>query len=179
MMYHAFSSPTANALSGLGVCTLTSPDGTTCLIDTPDPFATGSGEAGTEGSGIPGSPSSYETPAGSSNVGTSNQQPYNFNYPAGYQSPAIPVGTPATGFNWGFLTPVASSLANIFGTRYAVPQLNPGQSISTGPGGTIITQQPAGVPVAGLPATVGGISTTSLLLFGGIGLVMVMLMKKK
>ena len=89
-------------------------------------------------------------------------------------------GNASTGFNWGSIfAPLSNLAANVLGTRYAVPQLNAGQTIQTGPGGTLITQQPAGVPATGgLLTGSTGISTTTLVMLGGVVMVVLLISKK-
>jgi hypothetical protein len=68
-------------------------------------------------------------------------------------------------------------LATIAGTRYAVPQLNPGQSITVLPnGGYQVTQQPAGVAASGASLTTSSLlsGSTPLLLIGAVVVVMMM-----
>jgi hypothetical protein len=76
------------------------------------------------------------------------------------------------GFNWqGLLTTGFNDAAKILGTRYAVPQLNAGQYIQSGPNGTVMYQQQPGS--TGFPGglTSGSGSSMGMLLIAGIGLV--------
>ena len=80
---------------------------------------------------------------------------------------------PSTGTNWlTALTQGLTSASSILGARYAVPQLNPGQLIQTGPYGTTMSQSATGTPLTSL----GG--SSSLLLIGGALLVVLMIAKK-
>jgi hypothetical protein len=66
---------------------------------------------------------------------------------------------------------------SILGTRYAVPQLAPGQYYSQSPSGAMTTFQNAtGSSSFGLPS-IGG--SSSLLLWGGAALVLILLMSKR
>jgi hypothetical protein len=76
------------------------------------------------------------------------------------------MGTPGAGFNWeSLLNTGLTDAAGILGTRYAVPQLAPGQTISTTKDGTFMTQLPTGATQA---VTAGLSMTTLLLIVGGI-----------
>ncbi len=68
-------------------------------------------------------------------------------------------GTPygAAGNVWNTISTAIRSATGILGTRYAVPQLNPGQLIQTGPNGQSIMYQ----------GTAGNMSIPSLSSFGG------------
>jgi hypothetical protein len=87
------------------------------------------------------------------------------------------VGTPTTttttggsGF-WNAITQGLRSASGILTARFAVPQLNPGQLIQSGPGGTVMFQGgPNSSPILpGLPGGlgVGGLGIGTLLLVGG------------
>lgn len=103
----------------------------------------------------------------------------------GQNSPAIPVNT---GFNWGSLfgglatagAGIAQNLTKVYATRNAVPQLQPGQSITQLANGTYqITQQPYGLPATGGSLSLGsGINLGgSLPLLIGVGVIAIVLMK--
>lgn len=76
---------------------------------------------------------------------------------------------------WLAINTAIKSATGILGTRYAVPQLNPGQLIQTGPGGTSLLYQ--GSPGTGIPSlsNLGGSGgMLPLLLIGGVVLLVVM-----
>ena len=96
------------------------------------------------------------------------------NYPIAF--PDTPVSTVNTGggsgFNWGSLIqPLSTTATNILTSRYAVPQLNPGQVIQT-PQGFMAQSSPGGILPTGLDLTGSGFGT--MLLIGG-GLLVVVL----
>jgi len=76
---------------------------------------------------------------------------------------------------WTALTQGIANATSILGTRYAVPQLNPGQVIQTGPGGTTFMSQAAAGGALTLPSSIGGVGIGTVLLLGG-GLLLVMMM---
>lgn len=97
-----------------------------------------------------------------------------FDYSTVYVPPASSVGS-GTG---GFLTAI-SPLVGAAVTRLAVPQLNPGQSVTKLANGTqVLTQQAAGYPISAASGSIGvdtGIGGNGmLLLLGGLALVLVM-----
>lgn len=62
---------------------------------------------------------------------------------------------------WTAIAAALTGANKIFATRYSVPQLNPGQTIQTGPYGTVMSQQPAGYPASGgaaLSSSLGSLS---------------------
>ncbi len=74
---------------------------------------------------------------------------------------------------------ILNALTNAAVARLAVPQLNPGQSITTLPNGTqVLTQQASGYPLGASSGQLGlnasGNSSGMLLLLGGLALVLVM-----
>jgi hypothetical protein len=75
------------------------------------------------------------------------------------------------------LTKAFGTAGSILGTRYAVPQLNPGQLIQTGPGGqSIMYQGTAGnmsLPSLGTFGSIGGASLLPLLLIGGLAVLVI------
>lgn len=78
---------------------------------------------------------------------------------------------------WSALTQGLTNATSILGARYAVPQLNPGQVIQTGPGGTsFMSQAQAGGALTTSSSLLGGGlgSGTLLLLIGGIALFVMM-----
>lgn len=77
---------------------------------------------------------------------------------------------------WSAIGGALNNAAGILGTRYAVPQLNPGQMIQSGPYGTTLYQGGANSMYPGLPSLAGGGS--SLLLLGGGALLLIVLMNK-
>lgn len=80
-------------------------------------------------------------------------------------------------FNWGSLiAPLTTSAASILGTRYAVPQLNPGQLIQGN--GMLMYQGANGSTMPSIASLTGG-SSSSLLLIGGAALIAVLMMMKK
>lgn len=95
-------------------------------------------------------------------------------------------GTPGStsGTNVGFWATLAAQIAKagigVTSTRYGVPQLNPGQYIQSGPGGTVMYQQPTSsagsfsLPTS-LSSSMGGM--LPIILIGGV-LLMVMMSKK-
>ena len=66
--------------------------------------------------------------------------------------------------------------SKILSTRYAVPQLNPGQYIQTGPGGSVQYQLAPGQST-GFPglSTLGAGGSSGLLLLGGGALLLIMM----
>ena len=89
----------------------------------------------------------------------------------GSGTPVYPGGNPANSSIWLAISNMVRSATGILGSRYAVPQLNPGQYIQSGPGGTVMYQgsPTSGVP-SGLPSlsNLGGSSMLPLLLVGGV-----------
>lgn len=95
---------------------------------------------------------------------------------AGGYSPSGSGGASGGGINWAA---VFAPISQIFSTRYAVPQLNAGQSITRTIAGTQLTQQPAGVAASGASlglSSTGSLGTLPILL--GVGLLVVLLMNK-
>jgi hypothetical protein len=127
-------------------------------------------------------------PCGTTTTGGGSSTSLNFpQFPGGLPSPGVPVSPPSTipstTPSWLLpLTQALKSAGGIFGARYSVPQLNPGQLIQSGPYGTTMYQAPAGstsLPFnIGLPGSVGGLNIGTLLLIGG-GVVLVMMMNKR
>ena len=100
---------------------------------------------------------------------------------------SVNISTPATtpGFNWGnLLLSAEQSAAKILGTRLAVPQLQAGTVIQTGPGGTTMYAASAGQAV-GLPASISNLSSslssvpTSYWLIGAAVLAALFMVKSK
>lgn len=80
---------------------------------------------------------------------------------------------------WSTITAGLNDASKILNTRFGVPQLSPGQYISTSPYGSTMYQLPAGATGGfNVPSSVGGISTTTLLLLGGALLVVMMVAGK-
>lgn len=74
---------------------------------------------------------------------------------------------------WNSINTAIKSASGILGTRYAVPQLNPGQLIQTGPNGqSLMYQGTAGnmsIPsLSSFGSSLGGGSMLPLLLIGGV-----------
>jgi len=63
--------------------------------------------------------------------------------------------------------------------RYAVPQLTPGQTIQKTAGGTLLTQQAVGYPIASAITAQVSSGTWVLMAAAVIGLVAIMVMRKK
>ena len=101
--------------------------------------------------------------------------------PTGYNGGPTGIYTPSgntSGTNfWDVLSGGLRSASGILGARYAVPQLNPGQLIQTGPYGSVMSQSTNGIPGAASLLGAGGGSSTMLLL-GGAALLVFMLAKK-
>jgi len=91
-------------------------------------------------------------------------------------STAMPSNSP-----WLAIATALKSATGILGTRYAVPQLNPGQLIQTSPSGaTTMYQAPAGSSALNIPGlNLASGSSSTLLLVGGAALVAFMLFSKK
>jgi len=87
-----------------------------------------------------------------------------------------------SGSSYAPLTSVLTSLTNAAATRLAVPQLNPGQSITKlANGSEVLTQQAQGYPLGASTANLGlnaSGDSGMLLLLGGLALVFVMGSKK-
>lgn len=104
---------------------------------------------------------------------------------AGAQTAPITVSSPASAGQSQLYSLVSGGIqgaAQILGTRYAVPQLTPGQYIQRTPQGSVMYQMPTNTSsiTGGLfPATGpgGGVSPTVLLI--GAGLLAVMLFSRK
>lgn len=135
----------------------------------------GSGEAGDEGSNIPGSPTTYESPTNS--TGTI---PNYFGFPTTptQTSPSVPTGNASTGFNWG------GFFAGIFPTIAADATKIGQQAIAT-PGTVITPQGTIAVGTAQGQPSIGSVGVTSslssmmpLLLLAGGAVVLVMIVKK-
>lgn len=75
---------------------------------------------------------------------------------------------------WSALTQGLTASAGILGTRYAVPQLNNGQVIQTGPNGTYMSQNATGA----IPNLLGAGGSSSTLLLLGVGAVVLLMMFK-
>lgn len=95
----------------------------------------------------------------------------------GYLPPVTPSASPTAAPSnfWTSLTKALTSAGSILSTRYAVPQLNPGQLIQTSPYGTSMYQAPAGASTSLLGPSIFGTTSSALplLLIGGLVLVMV------
>jgi hypothetical protein len=87
-------------------------------------------------------------------------------------------GTPGFSNFWNAITKGLTSATSILGVRYAVPQLNPGQTISVGPGGTSFMSQAAAGGALQVPSSIGGINLGTILLIGG-GVLIFSLMSKR
>jgi hypothetical protein len=114
------------------------------------------------------------TPVGSPAAGNTTYNIYG-STPTNSQAPT---NSPSTGVNWGTLL---APLAGTFATRYAVPQLNAGQTIQTAPG-QFVTQQAAGLPAVnptGANANTASLGGLSLPVILGIGAIVVVVMTKK
>jgi hypothetical protein len=75
---------------------------------------------------------------------------------------------------WSTIDNAIYSAGNILGTRYAVPQLAAGQYYATTPQGGVVTyQNPAGSSMFSMPS-----GSSSLLLYGGLALVVVLLLSR-
>ncbi len=105
----------------------------------------------------------------------------NFGEYQGWGTPQVPTYSPAnpSGTNvFDAIMAGVKSASGILGTRYSVPQLNPGQLIQTGPGGTTMYQggpnsmYPTGLP--SLSSFGGSGSMLPLLLIGGVVLFAIM-----
>lgn len=93
--------------------------------------------------------------------------------------------SPATQSSASGAADIINSIANAFksvsgpgsilASRYAVPQLAPGQLIQTTPYGTTMYQAPAGATSLNLPTSIGGMSSSTLLLVAA-GVVALMFM---
>lgn len=84
--------------------------------------------------------------------------------------------------NWGaVISSIFSPITKLANTRYGVPQLNPGQSITQGPGGTYqYTQNGVGVSASGASLTgTAGLSGSLPLLIGGAVLVALFMSGKR
>jgi hypothetical protein len=70
---------------------------------------------------------------------------------------------------WNAISTAVRGATSILGTRYAVPQLNPGQLVQTSPGGTTLYQGGANNIYPNLPSLGTGLSggILPLLLIGG------------
>jgi hypothetical protein len=82
------------------------------------------------------------------------------NYPTGPD--AIPTYNGGSGVSpfWGILGQGLNTTAQILGTRFAVPQLNQGQYIQSGPNGSVMYQgnpNASGFPNISLPGSGGSI----------------------
>ncbi len=91
---------------------------------------------------------------------------------------AYPSSTPtaSSGFNWNSLVqPLTTAASGILATRYAVPQLNPGQVIQTPT--SYMAQGYPGNSILG-PTTFGTSGFLPLLLLGGGVLVIMMIAKR-
>lgn len=113
---------------------------------------------------------------------------WNNPYPVGNQTPGAyggsgsPVSTAMPSNSpWLAIATALKSATGILGTRYAVPQLNPGQLIQTSPSGaTTLYQAPAGSSALNIPGlNLAGGSSSTLLLLGGAALIAVMMFSKK
>jgi hypothetical protein len=92
-------------------------------------------------------------------------------YPMGGASVSSVMNPTTSGF-WNFLTAGINTAGGILATRYAVPQLNQGQTIQQTPYGSVYTQ---GVANTSLLSPTGSLSgNTGLLVVGGLGLVLVL-----
>lgn len=81
---------------------------------------------------------------------------------------------------WGAVGTALSNAAGILGARYAVPQLNPGQMVQSGPYGTTLYQGGANSMYSGMLPSMGLMGGGgSLLLLGGGALLLIMIMSKK
>ena|ERR1700693_4753823 len=96
----------------------------------------------------------------------------------GSGQPVYSASNPNSSSIWTAINTALKSSSGILGTRYAVPQLNPGQLIQTGPGGTSLQYQlPVGATSMGLPSmsslssSMGGM--LPILLIGGVVLFLV------
>lgn len=100
----------------------------------------------------------------------------NIYYPTG----ATPA--PAAATNWGsIISSIFSPITKLAQTRYGVPQLAAGQSITQGPGGTYqYTQNGPGVSASGASLTgTAGLSGSMPLLIGGVVLLALFMGGKK
>ncbi len=82
----------------------------------------------------------------------------NGGFGGGYGSGAISSSSSGPSFGQdlaNIFAGIASSAGKIAAARYSVPQLNPGQSITTTPVGSQLTQQPAGYPASGASSSLG------------------------
>jgi len=86
--------------------------------------------------------------------------------------------TPGGGSFWSALSQGIANATSILGTRYAVPQLNPGQVIQTGPGGTSFLSQAQTGGSLITSSSIGGVGIGTVLLLGG-GLLLVMMLGSK
>lgn len=97
------------------------------------------------------------------------------------ESGGMPTGTAGGNFwsspAWSAIGTALNNAAGILGTRYAVPQLNPGQMIQSGPYGTTMYQGGANSMYPSIPS-VGGMGGGTLLLLGGGAILLVMMMNK-
>ena len=154
-------------LAGLGDCLMYDDSGNCTLqgSTTPSPGITqGDCAYGTDANGVclpyvaPVAQPSYTTTPGSSIVSTTT-------------TPA------ATGQSWEQILAnaaagLSSNIGKVYATRNAVPQLNPGESITQLANGTYqVTQQPAGVAATGgsLSVSSGLTGSLPLLLMVGLG----------
>jgi hypothetical protein len=94
-------------------------------------------------------------------------------------TPTVSVSSSSGGSIWTALSSAIGSASSILGARYAVPQLNPGQYVQSGPGGTVQYQLPTGATsmLSSLGSSLGGSSGSLILLLGG-GVLLVMLLSK-
>lgn len=98
-----------------------------------------------------------------------------------YGSPSnVPIFGGSSGNNdfWSALSKGIQSATSILGVRYAVPQLNPGQVIQTGPGGVSFMSQAASGGSLLTSSALGTPGLGTILLLGG-GLLVVMMMAGK
>lgn len=81
---------------------------------------------------------------------------------------------------WSAIQSAISSASGILGARYAVPQLNPGQMIQSGPYGSTMYQAPTGAGAFSMPGLpmLGSMDPTTLMMIAGGGLVLFMVMSR-
>lgn len=115
-------------------------------------------------------------------TGTQGQYGGNPTIMTGAGGVSSPPSSSGSTTNWGaVISSIFSPITKLANTRYGVPQLNPGQSITQGPGGTYqYTQNGVGVSASGASLTgTAGLSGSLPLLIGGAVLVALFMSGKR
>jgi hypothetical protein len=104
---------------------------------------------------------------------------WNVNYPTGPSTiDMVPATQSTISPAWNVLAAGLNDASKILTARYAVPQLNQGQYIQTGPNGQSVMYQGSPSAAFQLPSISSLGSGSGLLLVGGLGLLLLLMFKK-